>query len=104
MGEHFPGSGGAHAYCSSAKGNLKREIKVQNIPRDSAEHREGNSDAQEMGDRRTQRQPLGIGRGMGHRLIPSGGVSGVRVMEAGRGRKGILDRRTPVSVRDLGVG
>ena len=85
MGEHFPGSGGAQAYCSSAKGNPKREIKVQNIPRDSAEHGEGNADAQDMGDRRTQRQPLRTGRGMGRQSRPSGGGSG-RAGDGGRQR------------------
>ena len=42
---------------------------------------------------------------LGHRSRPAGGGgAGVRMMEAGKGRKGTLDSRTPGADRDLGAG
>ena len=57
-----------------------------------------------MGDRRTRHKPFGTSRGLGRWLRPTEGGADVRTTEAGIGRKGPLDMRTPGDDRDLGAG
>ena len=54
------------------------------------------------GGRRTQRQPLSTGRGLGCRSRPEVGA-GVQMMEADRGRKGPSDGSNPEAHRHLGA-
>ena len=64
----------------------------------------GEADEQGKGDRRTQHKPLRNIRGLGRQSRPKGGGAGMRMMEAGRRRKGTSDVRTSVADRELGAG
>ena len=49
MGKRLPGSGGAQVSSLSAKGHLKRGIKLQKTPIYGAEHGQGEAGAQGTG-------------------------------------------------------
>ena len=100
----MPGSGGAQASSFCAKEHPPG-IKLQKTSREREEHKEGESEAQGTGGRRMWSHHLGpegdwaYGRGR-----QGGGGAGVRVVEAGKGRKGPLERITPGANRELGAG
>ena len=77
-----------------AKGHLTR-IKLQKTPRDDAEHGEGEAEEQGTGGQITRRHHPGTAGYWAVSRVRKGG-GGVRVIEAGRGRKETLDRRTLV--------
>ena len=74
--------------------DTRQESIFRRQSRDGAEHGEGEAEAQGAGGRRTQHRHPGpeddwaAGRGR------KGEGAGVQMVEAGRGRKGPLDRRT----------
>ena len=84
--------------------DTQREIKLHKTPIDGSEHGDGEADAQGTGDRRTQRRPLIIFRGMCRQTRPVGGGVDIRAKETGKGRKGPLDGRSPGDYRELGAG
>ena len=80
------------------KSNFRRH---QEMARNTGRARRKNM---RRGDRRTQLQPLGTGRGMGRRLRSAGVGSGMQTIDTDRGRKGTSEGRTPEADRDLGAG
>ena len=94
MGKRLLCSGGAQASCHSTKGLLIGNKKLKKTRRDGAEIREGEVDAQGMGGRRTQRHHSGSEGEWAASQGGQGGGTDVRLMEAGRGRKGPPEGRT----------
>ena len=76
-------------------------IKLQKTPRDSAEHREGETESQWTGVQRTRRHHLGPAGDWADGQGGKGVGEGVRMVEGGRWRKGPLDRRNPGAYRYL---
>ena len=76
------------------------DIKIQTTPRYSAEHREGEADAQGARVQRTRRHHPGPAGewASGQGRLGGGGRAGVRMVEAGRESKGPMGERTLVTI------
>ena len=92
LDEQSPGIGGAQTSIFHVKGHSRNQTSEDTKRRRGPRGRRGGSTGD--GAKKNKAPQHGTGRGLGQWSRPAGGAgSGVRLVEAGRGREGHLDGR-----------